>query len=192
VCLPLSERHKTLEILFARTTDALRLSPLLETPSGQILEAVRKFGLKGVVGKRLDSRFEPGGVIRGLDQAPHEHGAGVRDRWLHSRNARVRCVAPRHLREERTRLRRKGKNGFVPRVRDAIFPTLKALQTTNCPFENLPEKRSSRWSETITAEKMSECRWVEPKLACQVAFVEWTDGGHLHHGTPDGRREIQT
>ena len=34
----------------------------------------------------------------------------------------------------------KVKNGFVPRVRDAIFPTLKALQTTNCPFENLPEK----------------------------------------------------
>jgi hypothetical protein len=26
----------------------------------------------------------------------------------------------------------KVKNGFVPRVRDAIFPTLKALQTTNC------------------------------------------------------------
>jgi ATP-dependent DNA ligase len=60
VCLPLSERGKTLGILFARTTDALRLSPLLETPSGQILEAVRKLGLEGVVGKRLDSRYEPG------------------------------------------------------------------------------------------------------------------------------------
>jgi bifunctional non-homologous end joining protein LigD len=38
----------------------------------------------------------------------------------------------------------KVKNGFVPRVRDEIFPALKALQTTNCPFKNLPEKRSSR------------------------------------------------
>jgi ATP-dependent DNA ligase len=66
----------------------------------------------------------------------------------------------------------KVKNGFVPRVRDEIFPALKALQTTNCPFKNLPEKRSSRWGETITAEKMSECRWVKPKLVCQVAFVE--------------------
>ena len=33
----------------------------------------------------------------------------------------------------------KVKNGFVPRVRDEIFPALKALQTTNCPFKNLPE-----------------------------------------------------
>ena len=28
-----------------------------------------------------------------------------------------------------------------------------------------------------------ECRWVEPKLVCQVAFVEWTDAGHLRHCT---------
>jgi bifunctional non-homologous end joining protein LigD len=53
--LLLSERRKTLEILFTRTPDALRLSPLLEAPSGQILEAVRKLGLEGVVGKRIDS-----------------------------------------------------------------------------------------------------------------------------------------
>jgi hypothetical protein len=37
-------------------------------------------------------------------------------------------------------------------------------------FRNLPEKRSSRWGETITAEKMLECRWVKPKLVCQVVM----------------------
>jgi hypothetical protein len=26
---------------------------------------------------------------------------------------------------------------------------------------------------------MKECRWITPKLVCQVAFVEWTDAGHL-------------
>ena len=35
----------------------------------------------------------------------------------------------------------KVKNGFVPRIRDEIFPRLKALQTARCPFRNLPEKR---------------------------------------------------
>jgi bifunctional non-homologous end joining protein LigD len=30
---------------------------------------------------------------------------------------------------------------------------------------------------------MSECRWVKPKLVCQVAFLEWTDAGHLRHST---------
>ena len=30
---------------------------------------------------------------------------------------------------------------------------------------------------------MEQCRWVKPKLVCQVAFVEWTDAGHLRHCT---------
>jgi bifunctional non-homologous end joining protein LigD len=28
---------------------------------------------------------------------------------------------------------------------------------------------------------MKECRWVKPKLVCQVTFVEWTNAGHLRH-----------
>ena len=77
----------------------------------------------------------------------------------------------------------KVKNGFVPRIRDEIFPTLKALQTAQCPFKKLPEKKASRWGESLTAEKMEECRWVKPRLVCQVAFVEWRDAGHLRHCT---------
>jgi bifunctional non-homologous end joining protein LigD len=36
---------------------------------------------------------------------------------------------------------------------------------------------------------MSECRWVKPKLVCQVAFVEWTGAGHLRHCTFIGMRD---
>ena len=63
------------------------------------------------------------------------------------------------------------------------FLALKKLRVTHCPFKNLPEKRASRWGESLTAEKMEQCRWVKPKLVCQVAFVEWTDAGHLRHCT---------
>ena len=76
----------------------------------------------------------------------------------------------------------KVKNGFVPRIRDELFPALKTLQTAKCPFTNLPEERALRWGESLTAEKMSECRWVKPRLVCQIA-VEWTDAGHLRHCT---------
>ena len=77
----------------------------------------------------------------------------------------------------------KVKDGFVPRIRDEISPALKTLRASRCPFTNLPEKRASRWGEALTAEKMTQCRWVTPKLVCQVAFVEWTDAGHLRHCT---------
>jgi ATP-dependent DNA ligase len=80
------------------------------------------------------------------------------------------------------------KNGFVPRIRDELFPALKALQTAQW-FKNLPEKSASRWGESLTAEKMKVCRWTKPKLVCQVAFVEWTDAGHLRHCTFVGMRD---
>jgi ATP-dependent DNA ligase len=84
----------------------------------------------------------------------------------------------------------KVKNGFVPRVREEIFPALSSLQTTNCPFKNLPEKRAPRWGESLTDEKMNQCRWIKPKLVCKVAFVEWTDAGHpLRHCTFVGMRD---
>ena len=40
--------------------DPLRLSPLLQAPPEQVLEAVRKLGLEGVIGKRMNSVYEPG------------------------------------------------------------------------------------------------------------------------------------
>ena len=43
-----------------------------------------------------------------------------------------------------------------------------------CPFANLPEARSGRWGEGLTAEKMKECRWLKPVLVGQFEFVEWT------------------
>jgi ATP-dependent DNA ligase len=46
----------------------------------------------------------------------------------------------------------KVKNGFVPRIRDEVFPALKALQTAQCPFKNLPETRASRWGESLRGE----------------------------------------
>jgi hypothetical protein len=76
----------------------------------------------------------------------------------------------------------------IPRIRKEIFPVLKKAGATHCPFTNLPEKRTSRWGEALTAEKMKECRWVKPKLVCQIAFVEWTDAGHLKHCTFIGMR----
>jgi ATP-dependent DNA ligase len=60
VNLPLSRRRELLEDLLSVSDDPLRLSPLLQAPVGQILETVRKLGLEGIVGKRIDSAYEPG------------------------------------------------------------------------------------------------------------------------------------
>jgi ATP-dependent DNA ligase len=46
--------------MLAAPEDPLRLSPLLQASAGEVLEAVRKLGLEGVVGKRIGSIYEPG------------------------------------------------------------------------------------------------------------------------------------
>jgi ATP-dependent DNA ligase len=50
-----------------------------------------------------------------------------------------------------------------------------------CPFANLPEAKSGRWGVGLTAEKMTDCRWLKPTLVAQFEFVEWTPDGHLRH-----------
>ena len=60
VNLPFPRRRQLLESPLDTPRDPVRLSPLLQAPTGQIFEAVRKLGLEGVVGKRIDSIHEPG------------------------------------------------------------------------------------------------------------------------------------
>jgi ATP-dependent DNA ligase len=33
----------------------------------------------------------------------------------------------------------------------------------------------------LTADKMAECRWLEPRLVAQIEYAEWTEGDHLRH-----------
>jgi ATP-dependent DNA ligase len=181
----LERRRELLSSMLSAAQDPLRLSPPLRAPSGQVLEAVRKLGLEGVVGKRIDSIYEPG----------ERSGAWIKHRINREQEFVIGGYIPGArgfdallvgvYEKKRLIFAAKVKNGFVPRIRDELFPALKALQTARCPFKNLPEMKASRWGESLTAEKMNQCHCAKPKLVCQVQFVEWTDAGaletlHLH------------
>ena len=188
--LPIEERRARLSrLLPSPPADPLRISPLLHASSGDVLNAIRQLGLEGVVGKRLGSLYEPG----------TRSGAWIKHRTDRQQEFVIGGYIPGGrgfdsllvgvYEGKQLLFTAKVKNGFVPRDRDEIFPSLKRLASEKCPFTNLPEKRSSRWGEALTAEKMKECRWVKPKLVCQVAFVEWTEAGHLRHCNFVGMRD---
>jgi hypothetical protein len=146
--LPIERRRELLESTFPAPEDPLRLSPLLQAPTGQVLEAVRKLGLEGVIGKRLDSTDEPGersgAWIKQRTNLDQEFviGGYIRCTWL-------RCVARRRLREDGAHIRREGEERLRPPSSGRDLPGPKALQTVQCPFKNLPEKRASRWGESL-------------------------------------------
>jgi bifunctional non-homologous end joining protein LigD len=39
-----------------------------------------------------------------------------------------------------------------------------------------------------TGYKVRDARWLEPRLVCEVAFMEWTHHGHIRHGSYQGMR----
>ena len=141
VSLAIERRRELLGRLLSAAEDPLRLSPLLRAPSGQVLGAVRKLGLEGAVGKRIASTYEPG----------ERSGAWIKHRANREQEFVIGGYMPGAYgfdallvgvyENKQLIFVAKVKNGFVPRLRDEIFPTLKTLRAAHCPFANLPEKK---------------------------------------------------
>jgi ATP-dependent DNA ligase len=179
----------SLEVL-PRLADPVREAPRFDAALADLIAAVRAQGLEGLVAKRLDSVYEPGArsgawrkmrlnrseefVIGGYTSGGQTFDSLVLGRYEGDRLVYV----------ARTRV------GFTPASRERLMAKLRPLEIAKCPFANLPEARSGRWGEGLTAEKMKECVWVRPKLVAEVEFVEWTRDGHLRHarfvGLTDG------
>ncbi len=71
--------------------------------------------------------------------------------------------------------------GLVPATRRELFARVKPLIVELRPFSNLPESKSGRWGQGLTAAKMKECIWVKPKPVANFEFLEWTDTNHVRH-----------
>jgi bifunctional non-homologous end joining protein LigD len=138
-------------------------------------------GGEGVVAKRLGSHYEPGKrtgawtkkrlnigqefVIGGF--TPGSHGIDALVVGFYSGDTLMYAARVRA--------------GLVPATRREIYARLKPLIVERCPFENLPELKSGRWGQGLTAAKMKECIWVKPKLVANFEFLEWTDTNHVRH-----------
>jgi DNA ligase D-like protein (predicted ligase) len=172
--------------------EPVREAPRFDASLADLMAAVRAQRLEGLVAKRLDSVYEPGArsgawrkmrlnrsqefVIGGYTKGGRTFDALVLGRWDGERLVYV----------ARTRV------GFTPASRERLMGKLGPLQIRECPFANLPEARSGRWGDGLTAEKMKECVWVRPELVAEVEFVEWTPEGHLRHARFVGLREAKT
>jgi DNA ligase D-like protein (predicted ligase) len=178
--LPLSERRKVLAKIKLRSS-WICVSEQFDIAAEDMLSAVRKQGLEGVVAKRRDSLYEPGKrtgswaklrinrgqefVIGGYMPGPHGVDSIIVGYY---RGKDLVYVA-------RTR------NGFVPAKRRIVYEKLKPMATEKCPFVNLPETGRARWGEILDAEKMTKCVWVRPRLVAVIEFLEWTEADRLRH-----------
>ena len=79
--------------------------------------------------------------------------------------------------------------GFDERMLKSLRDKFKTLVRSDCPFANLPEKRSVGGRGGLTVAEMRRCTWLEPRLVCQVRFGEWTRDGHLRQPAFLGLRD---
>lgn len=180
--LPLRKRRELLNAVLANVQDPIRLSGVLNADARDVIAAVKKQGLEGVIAKRRDSRYEAGQrsgewvkfkVNRGQELVIGGYKPSGKD---HFEN-----LAIGYYDQGRLIFIAKLKNGFTPGLKDEIFARFKGLETKICPFANLPEPKNARRGEALTAEAMKKYRWLRPKLVAQVEFTDWTAANHLRH-----------
>jgi len=187
--LPLIERRDIMRSVLKFDSGRVRISDYIEASATDILHAVRKQGLEGIIGKRKNSFYEPGKrsgpwvkyrvnrgqelVIGGYVPGPHGLDSIIVGYYKGDDLVYVARV----------------RNGFVPASRRQVFTRLRSLEVPDCPFVNLPETHRSRWGEVLTADDMKKCVWVRAELVAQIEFLEWTESGHLRHSKFAGLRE---
>jgi bifunctional non-homologous end joining protein LigD len=178
--LPLSERRRALERVFARaTTPKLRLSEY-SPGNGTALEArALQQGWEGLIAKRVDSCYRtakrsPDWIKLKLVRSQEFVIGG----WTEPRGARsyfgalllgvYRDGALEYVGHTGT--------GFDERELRKVSALLKPLEVDRPPFGSRPRPNQPP-------------HWVKPTLVAEVKFTEWTDDGKLRHPTYIGLRD---
>ncbi len=184
--LPLSERRQHLREVVSGSS-VLLCEPLPGTPA-EIEAMVRRFGLEGVVAKRIDSRYEAGLRTGAWTKVKFARRQEFVVGGLRAGGSSVDALVVGYYDRRTLMASGKVRNGLTLRNRRELFDLLVPLRTLRCPFVNLPNARTGRWGEGITEEDMHTFIWVKPRIVCEIAFTEWTAGGNLRHGSFVGLR----
>lgn len=171
---PLTTRKALLEKLLKSVPAVLRYSASLEGNAAHLVKQARKLGLEGFIAKRKDSVYESG----------RRSGAWVKLK-LHQQQEFVigGSTPPSGSRQHFGALlvgyqgdkglcfAGKVGTGFNEALLRSLHERFKKLEIPECPFENLPEKKLSRYGHGVTASEMKKCCWLKPSLVCQVKSV---------------------
>jgi len=167
--------------IMPRFADPVRAAGSLDAPLSVLIKSVKEQGLEGLVAKRLDSRYESGQRSGAWQKMRLNQGQEFVIGGYTIGGRTFDALVFGYYEGKDLRFAAKTRNGFTPAVREELMRKFAGLETPDCPFTGLPEKRAGRWGQGLTAEKMLECRWLQLKLVAQFEFVEWTPDNHLRH-----------
>jgi bifunctional non-homologous end joining protein LigD len=180
---PFVERREVLGGLLDRRSAAVRLSEVFEDGEA-LLGAAKEQRLEGVVAKRAASRYHEGkrtgdwvkvksrasqefliaGYTRGEGRRARSFGALVLAVWGGDELVWVGNCG----------------TGFSEDEIERLLSKLRPVERSTSPFAVEPKMPRVRRGDVV---------WVEPKLVCEVEFVEWTREGRLRAPAYKGLRD---
>jgi bifunctional non-homologous end joining protein LigD len=161
-------RRKGLEAL--KLNGASWQTPPYEKGGGAaMLEASRKAGLEGIMGKKLDSPYEPGrrtgAWVKVKNRNRQEFVVGG---WLDGegkRSGHPGALLVGYYDRDKFVYAGKVGTGFTDAMLDKLQSALKAIAQAKNPFD--------------VGAAPKAAHFVKPKLVAEVEFVEWTRSGQL-------------
>jgi DNA ligase D-like protein (predicted ligase) len=179
---PLLRRRRLLEKkVLPKLPEPVRYSAPLDADLPVLIQSVKVHGLEGLVAKRRSSLYQPGlrsgawmkmRVNRGQEFVIGGYTRGTKT---------FDALVFGYYEDDKLIYVARTRSGFTPVMRAQLFKRFKDLETDVCPFVNLPEAKSGRWGQGLTAAKMAEVQWLKPTLVGQFEFLEWTADNHLRH-----------
>ena len=165
---PYVARRKQLEAL--KLKGASWQTPPYEKAGGAaMLEASRKAGLEGIMGKKLDSPYEPGRrsgawvKLKNRNRQEFVIGGWLEGEGKRSNNPGALLLG--YYDKEKLVYAGKVGTGFTDAMLDKLQDAMKPLEQDESHFDvGAPPKKA---------------HFVKPKLVAEVEFVEWTKSGQL-------------
>lgn len=177
--LPYTERRARLEEL-GLDEGPVRTPPWFQGEAQRIHDESVAYGLEGVVGKLLTSRYQPG--VRGWIKVKNvRHQEVIICGWTTGTGRRSGTIGSLLLgvHDDDGRLVYAGHvgTGFTDAMLDELMGELAPLARGTSPF-----------AAPVPAAHARGARWTEPRLVGEVAFAEWTEDGSLRHPSWRGLR----
>ena len=172
--VPLEERKRALQRIL-RPHPLVRFATHVVGDGAAFTEAAAEQGLEGVVAKLRNSRYDPGRRSRAwlkiklrLEQELVVVG------WLPGQGSSADLGSLVVAVNEGGRLRHAGQvgSGISERMRHTLLAQLEPIRVPDSALDPTP--------------RLTDARWVEPRLVIRAQFAEWTTDGLLRHAAFKG------
>jgi bifunctional non-homologous end joining protein LigD len=180
---PWRDRRRLLEQLADDLPPGVDLAGVFDD-GHDLLAAVERQGLEGVVAKRADAPYLPGQRSPSWVKVKvRRHDELVVGGWsggIGNREGRLGSVlVGYHAAPGDGVLRYAGRvgSGFTSAELDRVGRLLEGLATPECPFDPPPPPLQARGAH-----------WVRPEMVVEIEYGEWTDDGRLRHPVYLGER----